>query len=1027
MNILNHLLSSRRFLLCGLVVLASPLAQASVFFTDNFSNGSTTNGVSAPGGTPAASFTSYDLACTKDGRQCTIGSGSMVLKLGGTTTAGFWEAQALFTSNAVSLVQAGDYIEMQVVFTNTGGTLFAGGASSSMAIGLYNSNNEKPVSGGALINGGLSTTVGSAYATGNCADWQGYVACLSSNGTSRIYTRPQQTGANTASANQDLLGDNLGSGAFNNPRAATLVTGPAAGIALTANGQYTEIFRISLVDASTMTMSNALFSGADTSGTMLYSQMVASTTNILTISFDGLGILAFNKGTAFNPTMGITSIQISGQSTAVTAPPNIDQQPVSASVPLGTLVPFSVSASGVGMTYQWHRNGTNLLNSTNITGVTSSTLVINPVTSADYASSYYVTVFGAGGFSTNSSVVALTSGSARNLAWSGGGNTWDLNTTADWLNGATAATFNYGDAVTFDDNAGFNNVNVTLSGKYLSASAVKINSSYDYTFLGSGSIAGPGHLLYEGTGHLTLNSPNTHTGGTIVSNASAYVVLNNYAALGTGPLVLAKAGGTVEVVPNGGGTSGFGGDVVVNDDFTIHFDGYGTFAGVFLGNLAGTAGKTLTLDNNTATTNRFRIYGTSTICNANIVLNGNPSSVIANYDGTVLALYNATGSQVYNGVISGAGGLVQRANGTTILNGANTYTGGTVPTAGSIGFGIDTASGLASGPIGTGPLYLAPELPNTSGSGAVFAFGGARTIANPLKYPSGTNNQTLIIGGTNNLTFSGNITLNGMDAMTTNTIINRTFQVTNTAATTFSGTIADGGVGYGFIKTGSGSLYLNGTSTYTNPTTNSGGLLAGSGSIVGSVYVQTNANIGGGPATSLGTLTIGGNLSIAVGGGGYFRLNKAGSPASDQVSVAGTISNVSTNTLTVTNLGTALVVGDSFTLFNKAVTGGGTLAIAGGGVTWSNRLAIDGTILVVPSFANYPTNITAAYSSGTLTISWPSTHQGWILQSQTNSLNVGMTAASNTWYDVSGSSSSTQQVITVNPVNPTVFYRLRHP
>jgi len=191
--------------------------------------------------------------------------------------------------------------------------------------------------------------------------------------------------------------------------------------------------------------------------------------------------------------------------------------------------------------------------------------------------------------------------------------------------------------------------------------------------------------------------------------------------------------------------------------------------------------------------------------------------------------------------------------------------------------------------------------------------------------------------------------------------------------------------------------------------------------------VQTNANIGGGPATSLGTLTIGGNLSIAVGGGGYFRLNKAGSPASDQVSVAGTISNVSTNTLTVNNLGTALVVGDSFTLFNKAVTGGGTLAIAGGGVTWSNRLAIDGTILVVPSFANYPTNITAAYSSGTLTISWPSTHQGWILQSQTNSLNVGMTAASNTWYDVSGSSSSTQQVITVNPVNPTVFYRLRHP
>jgi autotransporter-associated beta strand protein len=999
---------------------------ATIYFTDNFSNGSTTNGVSVPGGTAAASYTSYDLACTKDARQCTIGSGSMVLKLGGATAAGFWEAQALFTTNPVSLVQAGDYIEMQVVFTNTGGTLFAGGASSSMAIGLFNSANKTPVSGGALVNGGLSTTAGSAYATGNCADWQGYVACLSSNGPSRIYTRPQQNGANTASANQDLLGDNLGSGAFNNPRAATLVTGATAPIALTANAQYTEIFRITLVDASTMTMSNALFSGADTSGTMVYSQMVASTTNILTISFDGLGILAFNKGTAFNPTMGITSIQINGQTTAVTAPPDINQQPVSVTAPLGTLVPFSVSATGVGMTYQWHRNGTNLLNSANITGATSSTLIINPVTSADYSASYYVTVFGAGGFSTNSSIVSLTSGAARNLVWSGTGNVWDLNTSANWLNGSTASVFNYGDNVTFND-TGSANAFVTLTGTYLSAGSVTLDGATAYNFVGTGSFAGPGRLIYKGSGFVNLNIANTFTGGTIISNASAYLYVQNYAALGNGPVTLAKAGGLLEIVPNGAATTGIGGDVVVNDDFTIKFDGYGAFAGIFLGNLAGTAGKTLTLDNNTGTTNRFRVYGTSTICNANIVLNGNPSSVIANYDGTVLAPYNATGSQTYNGVISGVGGLVQRANGTTILNGANTYTGGTLPTTGSIGFGIDTASGLASGPIGTGPLYLAPELPNTSGSGTVFASGGARTIANPIKYPSGTNNQTLIIGGTNSLTLSGDITLNGMDAQTSATIINRTFQVTNTAATTFTGTISDGGAGYGFIKTGSGVLYLNGTSSYTSPTTNSGGLLAGSGSIAGSVYVQTNANIGGGSAAGIGTLTIGGNLSIAAGGGGYFRLNKAGSPTSDRVSVTGTISSVSTNTLTVTNLGTALVVGDSFTLFNKAVTGGGTLAIAGGGVTWSNRLAIDGTILVVPGFADYSTNITASFSGGSLTISWPSTHQGWILQVQTNTLGMGLTTASNTWHDISASSSTTQQVIPVNSANPSVFYRLRHP
>ena len=35
-------------------------------FSDNFSNGSTTNGLSTPGGTPAASSTSYDIASTKN-------------------------------------------------------------------------------------------------------------------------------------------------------------------------------------------------------------------------------------------------------------------------------------------------------------------------------------------------------------------------------------------------------------------------------------------------------------------------------------------------------------------------------------------------------------------------------------------------------------------------------------------------------------------------------------------------------------------------------------------------------------------------------------------------------------------------------------------------------------------------------------------------------------------------------------------------------------------------------------------------
>jgi hypothetical protein len=73
-----------------------------------------------------------------------------------------------------------------------------------------------------------------------------------------------------------------------------------------------------------------------------------------------------------------------------------------------------------------------------------------------------------------------------------------------------------------------------------------------------------------------------------------------------------------------------------------------------------------------------------------------------------------------------------------------------------------------------------------------------------------------------------------------------------------------------------------------------------------------------------------------------------------------------------------------------------------------------------------PGPIQFSVSGGTLALSWP-TNLGWILQSQTNALNVGLLVNSNAWFDVAGSSSTTSTNITVNMANPAVFYRLRHP
>ena len=128
----------------------------------------------------------------------------------------------------------------------------------------------------------------------------------------------------------------------------------------------------------------------------------------------------------------------------------------------------------------------------------------------------------------------------------------------------------------------------------------------------------------------------------------------------------------------------------------------------------------------------------------------------------------------------------------------------------------------------------------------------------------------------------------------------------------------------------------------------------------------------------------------------------------------------------MTNVGvTALAVGDTFKLFTPALANGNALTIAGpAGVTFANNLAVDGSITVTSAgdTANYPTNITATVSGSTLNLSWPATHLGWTLQSQTNSLSTGL---GTNWTDVAGSSSGTNASITIDPANPTVFFRLR--
>jgi fibronectin-binding autotransporter adhesin len=248
--------------------------------------------------------------------------------------------------------------------------------------------------------------------------------------------------------------------------------------------------------------------------------------------------------------------------------------------------------------------------------------------------------------------------------------------------------------------------------------------------------------------------------------------------------------------------------------------------------------------------------------------------------------------------------------------------------------------------------------------------------------------------------------------------------------------------GGGLTKLGSGSLTLaNVANSYTGLTTVSNGTLRVDGSIPGAVTVKSGAKLGGngtvggvvtvdsggsiGAGASIGALTL--NSTPVLNGSVIAEVDRnGGTPLADLITVSGNL--VYSGTLVLTNAGAPLQAGDIFTLFNAPNYSGSFTLVSQTPlqiVTWNTgNLTVDGTITVATVAPLSPPTITNTLSGSTLTLSWPAGYLGWILQSQTNSVNTGL---STTWFDVVGSGSSTTATITVDPGNPTVFYRLRSP
>jgi trimeric autotransporter adhesin len=88
--------------------------------------------------------------------------------------------------------------------------------------------------------------------------------------------------------------------------------------------------------------------------------------------------------------------------------PEVSLQPANQEGCVGSLVSFTIEATGTDLSYQWRRDFVNLTNSGNISGATSATLTINPIDVSDGEPDYDVVVTGACGLpvaSNNASLV----------------------------------------------------------------------------------------------------------------------------------------------------------------------------------------------------------------------------------------------------------------------------------------------------------------------------------------------------------------------------------------------------------------------------------------------------------------------------------------------------------------------------------------------------------------------------------------------------------------------------------------------